>query len=387
MTNKRPLRIALLAGEPSGDVLGGSLLESLKLRYPDAEFCGIGGPHMLKQGLTSWFDMETLSVMGLVEVLGRLPQLLKLRKQIVARLIEWQPDIFIGIDAPDFNLGVERRLKDAGIKTVHYVSPSVWAWRQKRIVKIDQATDLVLALLPFEKSFYDQHQVACEFVGHPLADEIPMTLDQQAARERIGLSAEDEVVAILPGSRGSEVKELARTFFDAAMLMLKQRPHLRFTVPAANEKRYSQIQSILADYPKLKVTLLHGNARDAMAAANAVLLASGTVALEAMLVKRPMVVAYRVHWLTYHIAKRLVKVNYVSLPNLLADEPLVPEILQYEMTPARLCDEINQQLEHADEVAHRFTQLHEMIRLNASLRATDAIDILIKQNLKQEVTV
>ena len=382
---QRPLRIALLAGEPSGDVLGGSLLEALKARYPQAEFAGIGGPYMLKQGFISWFEMETLSVMGLVEVLKRLPKLLKLRKELIAKLLEWQPDVFIGIDAPDFNLGVEARLKAQGIKTVHYVSPSVWAWRQKRIFKIDKATDLVLSLLPFEKKFYDQHQVACEFVGHTLADEIPMHTPKAEARAELGIHVEADVVAILPGSRGGEVQRLGETFFQAAQLLAHKRPGIQFVIPAANEARHQQISELLTQFPELKVTLTQGNARVAMAASDAILLASGTVALEAMLVKRPMIVAYKLNALTFAIVSRMAKVNYVSLPNLLADAPLVPEILQDEMTPERLAQELEQQLQQdSRDLMQQFEQLHQQIRLDASVRAADYIDVLLKQNIQQE---
>lgn len=383
----RPIRVALLAGEASGDVLGASLLQALQQRYPNAEFAGIGGPKMLQAGFNSWFDMETLSVMGLFEVLGRLPELLKLRKDVVAKIIDWQPDVFVGIDAPDFNLGVEQRLKDAGIATVHYVSPSVWAWRQKRIFKIDRATDLVLALLPFEKQFYDQHNVACEFVGHPLADEIPLSLDKLQARERIGLADASQVLAILPGSRGGEVAQLGETFLQTATRLYAERPQLQFVIPAANPKRRQQIEDLLANYADLPVTVLDGNARDAMASADAVLLASGTVALEAMLVKRPMVVAYKVHWLTYQIARRMVKVKYASLPNLLADKPLVPEFLQYEMTVDNLAAELGKQLDNPDPgLQTEFDQLHKMIRQDASVRATDAIDVLLKSKRSQTTT-
>ena len=385
----RPLRIALLAGEPSGDVLGGSLLEALKARYPNAEFCGIGGPLMQQQGLISWFNMETLSVMGLVEVLKRLPALLKLRKQLIAKLLAWQPDVFVGIDAPDFNLGVEIQLKAAGIPTVHYVSPSVWAWRQKRIIKIAKATHLVLALLPFEKRFYDEHQVPCEFVGHTLADDIPLHLDPKAARAALGLTEEQcqgEIVAILPGSRAGEVNALATTFLQAAQQLASKRPGIHFLIPAANAARYQQITEVLQDFPALSVTLLQGQARQAMAAADAILLASGTVALEAMLVKRPMVVAYKLHWLTFAIVKRMAKVRFVALPNLLADEALVPELLQEQMTPEQLSFQLNELLEKPQHaLMARFTQLHEQLRLDASARAADHIDILMKKNLKQDL--
>ncbi|MBW8190882.1 lipid-A-disaccharide synthase [Neiella marina] len=383
---ERPIRVALLAGEASGDVLGASLLEALQQRYPHVEFAGIGGPKMLKAGFHSWFDMETLSVMGLFEVLGRLPELLKLRKEVVAKIIDWQPDVFVGIDAPDFNLGVEQRLKDAGITTVHYVSPSVWAWRQKRIFKIDRATDLVLALLPFEKQFYDQHRVACEFVGHPLADEIPLTLAQSDARQRIGLANANQVMAILPGSRGGEVAQLGETFLQTAARLYEERPQLQFVIPAANDKRRQQIETLLEQFPQLPVTVIDGNARDAMAAADVVLLASGTVALEAMLVKRPMVVAYKVHWLTYQIARRMVKVKYASLPNLLADKPLVPEFLQYDMTVDNLAAELGRQLDAPDNrLQHQFEQLHKLIRQDASVRAADAIDVLIKKKRANQI--
>lgn len=382
---QRPVRIALLAGEPSGDVLGGSLLEALKSRYPNAEFAGIGGPQMQAQGFDSWFNMETLSIMGLVEVLKRLPTLFRLKKELIQRLLAWQPDLFIGIDAPDFNLRVEKELKEQGIKTVHYVSPSVWAWRQKRIFKIDKATDLVLALLPFEKQFYDKHNVACEFVGHTLADEIPLHTPKEPARAELGLAADAQVVAIMPGSRGSEVAMLGETFLQTAQELAKSRPELEFVIPAANEARYQQLAELLKAFPDLKVKLIQGNARAAMAAADAILLASGTVALEAMLVKRPMVVAYKVNALTYRIVKALAKVDHVSLPNLLANERLVPEIIQHEMTVERLVKELGQQLDQPSEpLLKRFEALHQTIRLDASARAADYIDVLLKQSRSQE---
>lgn len=370
-------RIALIAGEHSGDILGADLIRALKQQWPDAEFFGIGGPRMRAEGFNALFDMEELAVMGIVEVLGRLPRLLKVRREILAALLARQPDVFIGIDAPDFNLPVELKLKQAGVRTVHYVSPSVWAWRQKRIFKIAAATNLVLALLPFEKAFYDKFAVPCEFVGHTLADQMPLSVDKAAAKAALGLDASRPLLALMPGSRTNEIKLLAADFFRTAQQLLAEQPELQLVSNMVTEQKaaiYQEIKQQIA--PDLPVTLLIGQARATLQAADAVLITSGTATLEAMLAKTPMVVAYRTNWLTYQIARRLVKLAHFSLPNLLAGKALVPEFLQDAVTPESLATALRPLLQkdvQGDATVAAFTDLHQQIRCNASERAAQAI--------------
>lgn len=368
----RTLRIALVAGEASGDILGSGLMKALKAQRPDIEFIGVGGPLMEAEGLVSYFPMERLAVMGLVEVLGRLPELLRRRKHLIRTLIEARPDVFIGIDAPDFNLGVELKLRQAGIRTVHYVSPSVWAWRQKRVLKIRDACDLMLTLFPFEARFYEEHQVPVRFVGHPLADTIPLEADRAAARQALDLPAEGNVVALMPGSRGGEVGKLGALFLDAAEQLRTLRPGIRFVLPCANAARREQLEQMLAGRD-LPLTLLDGRSHQALAACDAVLIASGTATLEALLYKRPMVVAYRLAPLTYMILRRLVKSPYVSLPNLLAQRLLVPELIQDAATPEALAQTLSPLLDGGEAQTEGFDTIHRALRRDASEEAAQAV--------------
>lgn len=351
-------------------------MQALKSQHPDIEFIGVGGPRMQAEGLNPYFPMERLAVMGLVEVLGRLPELLSRRKRLIQTLIAARPDVFIGIDAPDFNLGVELKLRRAGIKTVHYVSPSVWAWRQKRVLKIRDACDLMLTLFPFEAQFYDEHGVSVRFVGHPLADVIPLQADRAAARAELDLPEEDLVVALMPGSRGGEVSRLGALFLDAALRLRALRPGTRFLLPCASPERRAQLESMLAGRD-LPLTLLDGHSHTALAACDAVLIASGTATLEALLYKRPMVVAYRVAPLTYRILKRLLKSPYVSLPNLLAGRLLVPELLQDAATSEALAQVLAPLLDGGEVQTEGFDVIHRALRRDASTEAATAVLNLI----------
>jgi lipid-A-disaccharide synthase len=376
---KRPLRIGIIAGEVSGDILAAGLMRQLKQHHPDCEFVGIAGPRMQALGIETLFEMEELSVMGLVEVLGRLPRLLHVRREIIRYFKNNPPDIFIGVDAPDFNIGVELKLKQAGIKTIHYVSPSVWAWRQSRIHKIKAATDMVLAFLPFEKAFYDQHNAPCRFVGHTMADAIPLTSPVAPARELLGLNFDAPVLAVLPGSRGGEVEMLAPPFLQASQLLREQYPTLQFVVPLVNARRRQQFESIKQQIaPDLPMTLVDGQARQVMTSADVILLASGTATLEAMLVKRPMVVAYKVKPLTFWIGEKLVKIRTFSLPNLLAGRKLVPELIQPDCTPDKLAAAVSGYLQQDNQaLLNEFTHLHELIRCDADKQAAQAVlDVL-----------
>ena len=377
-----PLHIGLIAGEHSGDILGADLIRELRLLYPDAEFYGIGGERMRAQGFRSVFDMEELAVMGIVEVLGRLPRLLKVRREILAHFSQHRPDVFIGIDAPDFNLPVELKLKQAGIKTVQYVSPSVWAWRQKRIFKIEQATNLVLSLLPFEKAFYDKFAVPCAFVGHTLADQMPVEPDKIAAKTALGFAAEQPLLALMPGSRSNEIKLLAPDFFRAAAVLQQQQPGLQLVcnmVTAQKAEIYQRIKDEVA--PGLPVKLLIGQAREVLTAADAVYIASGTATLEAMLAKTPMVVAYKANWLTYQIASRMVKLQHFSLPNLLANKALVPELLQDAVTVDALVSQMQPLLSQQGQDTYQdFVAIHRQIRCNASATAAQAVVTLLNRS-------
>lgn len=376
------IHIGIVVGEASGDILGAALISELRKLYPAAEFSGIGGPRMLELGFHSFFPQDRLAVMGLIEPLKRLPELLRIRKFLREHFIANPPSVFIGIDSPDFTISLERSLKEHGIKTVHYVSPSVWAWRQKRIFKIAKSVDLMLTLLPFEAAFYEKHNVPVEFVGHHLADEIPEHLDKFQARRELGIPEHARVVALLPGSRASEVERMGSLFMHAAVFCLEQDPELLFYIPAANSDRYRQLHLQLNDYVDFSIQLFNGNSHKVMAAADVVLLASGTVTLEALLLKKPMVVAYKMAPLTFKILSWLVKTPFVSLPNLLANKLLVPELLQDQATPEKLSAAVMDYFEHPEETQHlvdTFANMHGILKRDASARAAAAIAKLINR--------
>lgn len=375
------LCFAMVAGEASGDILGAGLVKSLKQQFPDARFVGIGGPKMIAEGFESLYPMERLSVMGLFEVLGRLGELLKIRKQLFNTLMDIKPDVFIGIDAPDFNLKLEQKFKANNIKAVHYVSPSVWAWREKRVFKIKQSVDLVLCLFPFEVDFYHKHGVPAVCVGHTLADAIEMEPDTQLARTTLELPSEGPVVALLPGSREGEVARLGELFLQTAELIKKQVPSVKFVLPAANEERFQQLTNMLADHESLSVKLLHGQSREAMASSDTILMASGTAALEGMLFKKPLVVSYKLSALTAYIVRKMLKQPFVSLPNLLAGKELVPELLQEAATPENLSTAVLNFLQNEHASSHlkdEFAQLHKLLKRDADVAAARAITELIE---------
>lgn len=373
------LKVGIVAGEASGDILGASLIDSLRRLYPALQVEGIGGPRMIEAGCRSLFPMDRLSVMGLVEPLKRLPELLHIRSTLKKHFLQHRPDVFIGIDSPDFTLHIERHLKQHGLKTVHYVSPSVWAWRQGRIHGIKQSVDLMLTLFPFEKTIYEQHHIRVAFVGHPLADEFPLESDKLVYRRALGIDASKTCVALLPGSRESEVKLMAPVFFETAERCWQQKPNLQFLVPAANAARHRQLQQLLLG-SKLPVTLYDGRSHEVMGASDVVLMASGTTTLEAMLLKKPMVVAYRMAPLSYAIISRLLKTPFVSLPNLLAQKMLVPERLQAEANAVQLSRDVLDALQdkkHAEQLQQEFVALHQQLRCGAGARAAQAIQELL----------
>ncbi|HSP58905.1 MAG TPA: lipid-A-disaccharide synthase [Halomonas sp.] len=375
-------RVYLVAGELSGDLLGAGLMRALMARHPGVEFRGIGGPRMLEQGIDSRFPLETLSVMGLVEVIKHLPGLLRVRRELKRDALAWRPDIMIGIDAPDFNLGLERQLRETGVTTAHYVSPSVWAWRQGRVKGIARSVDAMLTFLPFEAAFYVQHRVPVAFVGHPLADDLPLDNDRRAARRALGLDEARPVLAVLPGSRAGEIRFLGDTFLDTAQRLCDERSDLQVVIPAATPQRRDELETLLAARHALadRVTILDGLAREAMVASDLVLLASGTAALEAMLCHRPMLVAYRMAPVTHWLAKRLVKTPWISLPNLIARETLVPELIQDAATPEAIARQLSAMLDDPEgrqALEARFADMHAGLQRDASRRAVEAIEALV----------
>ncbi len=374
------LFFAIVAGEDSGDLLGADLIRCLKVRYPSARFEGIGGPSMQAEGFFSHYDIERLSVMGFWDPFRRLRELLSMRRKLTARYQTQKPLAYIGIDAPDFNLEIECKLHLCGVRTVHYVSPSVWAWRQGRISKIKRGVDLMLTLFPFENEFYRKNGVREQYVGHPLASTFPRFPNMGAARSILDLPTEIPVLTLMPGSREAEVKLMAELFFDVAENIFAEKQDLLVLVPASNEHRYQQLKELLSRraQPYIKITLL--GAREAMEASNAILLTSGTSTLEAMLLKKPMVVSYRLGMFTFAILSRMLKTPYIALPNLLSNKLLVPEFIQDAATSENLSAAVlamfNGQFDN--NLEEDFLVLHDTLRLDSGMLAARAIEELIQ---------
>ena len=378
------MRFALVAGEASGDILGAALIHALRERYPGATFYGVAGPRMMAAGCEAIESIDALSVMGLVEVVKHLPRLLKLRRDLVERFAADKPEAFIGIDAPDFNLRVEADLRARGLRTVHVNSPTIWAWRPGRVQGIAKAVDLMLCLYPFEPALYERHGVRAAFIGHPLADQLDAATAPAAARRGLGIPADGPVVAVLPGSRGSELRYLAGPFAAAAAALHAQLPGLRFVAPVARPDLKPALEAAIAAHPRPRWQLLDGQSREAMQAADVVLLASGTAALECLLLGRPMVVAYRASAVTEWLAWRLVRIPFVSLPNILSGaapgEPVVPELLGHFARPERLAQEVGQLLRHPvlrQLQVERFDAVRHELRRDAGPRAAAAIASLL----------
>ena len=374
------MRIALVAGEVSGDILGSRLITALKKHYPDASFEGIAGVEMQQAGCKSLYPMELLSIMGYLEVLPRLFKLIKTRKALISRWKKNPPDLFIGIDAPDFTLKIEKELHHAGIIAVHYVSPSVWAWKAGRVKKMQGNLDLMLTLFPFEVDFYKQHNVPAVFVGHPLADEIPLEADPQSARKKLGLDESAFILGVLPGSREGEVQRLAPDFLKGIKNLYKNHPDWKFIVPLVNNKLEASFNNLKKQFaPEVPITYINGQSRTVMQASNQILMASGTAVLEGMLVGRPMVAAYRVAPLTARIIRgfKLIKSKYYTLPNNLADDYLVPELIQEEVTEENIVQEVEKQFKQSpqeqEKVLKRFKEIHLQLKQNASQRAAQAL--------------
>ena len=376
--------IALVAGEASGDQLGAALIKSLRDRCPGARFVGIGGPKMQAAGLTAWWDSSELSVMGLFEVLSHLPRLLALRKQLCGRLLETRPDILIGIDAPDFNLGLERQVRSAGITTAHYVSPTVWAWRPKRARKIAASTEMVICLFPFEPECYRGHGVEARFTGHPMADAIDLETDRAGARSMLGLVADGLKIALLPGSRAGEMGRMASPMLDAAEVLTERYPGVEFLAPMSGSLTLELFTAQLKERKGLKCAVFNGSALEAITAADVVICASGTAALETMLVNRPMVVVYRLSAISYLVGRtlKLLKSKHISMPNILAGERLVPELVQHQANGAAIANEVAKWIEDEERTRSlkaRFGELHRLLRRNAAETTASVICELLNK--------
>ncbi|MFN4235787.1 MAG: lipid-A-disaccharide synthase [Vogesella sp.] len=377
-TRPGALKVAMVAGEASGDLLGAHLMDALKAAHPDVEFAGIGGPRMLARGFTSQVPQERLAVRGYVEVLSRLPELLRIRRTLRDTLLAEKPDVFIGIDAPDFNLALEKWLKQAGLRTVHYVSPSVWAWRPERVVKIGDSADQVLCLFPMEKPLYDAAGVPATFVGHPLASEIPLQPDRAAMREQLSLPRQAPVFALMPGSRKSELEFMGGLYIEVARQLLARYPDAQFLVPLATRPTLDQFDQLLTRHKAwdLPIRKLFGHAQMAMIAADVVLVTSGTATLEVALTKRPMVISYKLSWLTYQLVKRKLKLPYVGLPNILAKRFVVPELLQKDATVEKLTAAVAELYDNQasrQDIIDTFTELHLSLKADSARLAAEAI--------------
>jgi len=383
-TNPEAPRFAMVAGEASGDLLGGLLLSSLKQRWPELQAGGIGGPKMVAQGFDAWWPHDKLSVSGYVEVLSHYREISGIRNQLTERLLkadaDSRADVFVGIDAPDFNLDLEAKLKASGMKAIHFVSPSIWAWRGKRIEKIRKATDLVLCLFPFEPAIYAKQGVPAAYVGHPLADVIPLEVPRAPAREALGIGAGETVVALLPGSRRAEVQYIAPRLLQAAAEMHRQRPGLRFVLPVVPGLRHV-VEPLRKQYAAdVKIDLLDGRSHEALAACDLTLIASGTATLEAALFKRPMVITYVMHALNWQMMKRMSYQPWVGLPNILLNDFAVPEFLQGDATSAKLAEAAFAWLDdpaRCETLRQRFDALHRELRCNTGQKATDAIEAVL----------
>ena len=376
------LSFAMVAGEPSGDLLGGLLLQGLRAHWPQSQSMGIGGPHMASQGFEAWWPCEKLAVRGYVEVLRHYREIVGIRRQLRDRLWAQKPDVFIGVDAPDFNLDLERDLKSAGVRTVHFVCPSVWAWRADRMAKIRQSVDHVLCIFPFEEALLASHGIEATYVGHPIAQAIPMQVDTAAAKVALGLDPDRPVVALLPGSRASEITYLAQRFIHASRLLSSENPHLQFvlpTLPALKER----VQALVASQQMTsKIKVLNGQSHLALAACDVTLIASGTATLEAALFKKPMVIAYNMNWLSWQIMRRQKLQPWVGLPNILCQDFVVPELLQEAATPQRLAGAVLNWLSSPakiDHLQHRFTQLHHALLRDTPQLAADAIQKVLSR--------
>ena len=381
------MHIAIVAGEVSGDILGSRLILSLKKLYPDATFEGIGGEEMQQAGCNSLYAMERLSIMGYIEVLPRLLELLKMRKDLIQRWKKNPPDLMIGIDAPDFNLKLEQKLYQAGITTVHYVSPSVWAWKESRVKKMKGAMDLMLTLFPFEVEFYKKHSLPAEFVGHPLADEIPLETNKLDARKELSLPHEPYILGVFPGSRMGEIKRIAPDLLRGLKVLHQRHPDWLMLAPMVSstiENAFNEIKQAIA--PELPITIISGQSRTVMSASDQILMTSGTAVLEGMLVGRPMVAAYRVAPLTARIIRLfdMIKSKYFTLPNNLADEYLVPELIQEEITKENIVKEVeaqfSQSAEQRNHMLQRFDEIHRQLKQNASKRAAKALYNLLESS-------
>ena len=377
-TRPGALKVAMVAGEASGDMLGAHLMDALRSAHPNIEFAGIGGPRMLARGFHSQVPQEKLAVRGYLEVLKSLPELLRIRRKLRDTLIRERPDVFVGIDAPDFNLGLEKSLRQAGLHTVHYVSPSVWAWRPERVSKIGESADLVLCLFPMEKPLYDAAGVHATYIGHPLASEIPFTPDRDAMREQLGLRKDCPVFALLPGSRRSELEYMGGLYIEVARKLLQEYPDAQFLVPLATRPTLDQFDRLLTRHKAwdLPIRKLIGHAQMAMIAADVVLVTSGTATLEVALTKRPMVISYKLSWLTYQLVKRKLKLPFVGLPNVLAGRFVVPELLQHEATVDKLAAEVSKLYRDQDsrqDIISTFERLHEVLKLDSAKLAARAV--------------